>query len=172
MAGGLATTCTVVRADFWRLGQCRPGDTIHFKRISWKSALLLRQRTEAYLAEVEASGGNASPIRLIDVNLPDDWDETILHRIPASSSTVEVVFRQAGDSYIHVTYGPMTSNALTRAHIQHRLNRVKQMPEVLAVIGATRCELFTPTTRVVTDIQPTALNSMLSKPLKLPSFNA
>jgi hypothetical protein len=35
MAGGLATTSTIVRADFWRLGQCRPGDSLRFKRISF-----------------------------------------------------------------------------------------------------------------------------------------
>lgn len=138
MAGGLATTSTIVRADFWRLGQCRPGDALRFKRISWESARLLRQRTEEYLSSakrhIEGSGGD---VKLVDVELPEDRNETILHRI---ADPIEVVFRQSGDSYIHVTYGPMTASALTRAHIQHRLDELEKDEDILAVIGTTRGE--------------------------------
>jgi urea carboxylase len=136
MTGGLVTTCAVVRADFWRLGQCRPGDTIRFKRISWESALLLRQRTEAFLQAVKSGGS----VKLVDINLPAEWEETVLDRIPATSSTDEVAFRQAGDSYLHVTYGTMTSSALTRARIQHRVDRIKEMSDIVAITAATRCE--------------------------------
>lgn len=139
MAGGLATTSTIVRADFWRLGQCRPGDSIRFKRISWDSAKTLRERTEAYLDRAKGfvDSLGKSTVELVDVRLPDDWSETILHRI---ESPVEVVFRQSGDSYLHVTYGSMTSSALTRAHIQYRVDKLKQYNDVVAVITATRCE--------------------------------
>lgn len=136
MTGGLVTTCTVVRADFWRLGQCRPGDTIHFKRISWDAALLLRQRTEAYIAAVKQD----TQVELVDMKLGDNWEDTILDQIPATSSALQVVFRQAGDSYLHVTYGPMVSSAMTRAHIQHRVERLREMSDLLAVTAATRCE--------------------------------
>ncbi|KAK4689029.1 urea carboxylase, partial [Tremellales sp. Uapishka_1] len=145
MCGGLVTTTTIVRADFWRLGQCRPGDSIRFKRISWESARILRMRTEAYLTEAQQfiNGTRAaSDLRSIDVGLSEDWEETILHRIPAdeAAGTVEIKFRQAGDSHIHVTYGPMTAGALTRAHIQHRINRLndRTVAGVVAVIGAAR----------------------------------
>lgn len=136
MAGGLVTTCTVIRADFWRLGQCRPGDTIHFKRVSWDAALVLRQRTEAYITAVK-EGRSAE---LVNVDMGTDYDDAILDRIPATSTTDEVVFRQAGDSYLHVTYGPMTASAMTRARIQHRIERLREMPDLIAVAAATRCE--------------------------------
>ena len=136
MAGGLATTSTVIRADFWRLGQCRPGDSLRFKRVSWESARILRERTEAYLASARAyiEGSGEEP-KLVDTLLPENWTETILHRI---SDPMEVVFRQSGDSYIHVTYGSMTASALTRAHIQHRLEELKKDNDIIAVIGTTR----------------------------------
>ncbi|WWD21796.1 urea carboxylase [Kwoniella shandongensis] len=145
MAGGLATTTTIVRADFWRLGQCRPGDSIRFKRISWDSALILRQRTETYIAQakdfVDGKVGE-SELNSIDTTLSEDWQETILHHTPADSAagTVEIKYRQAGDCHIHVTYGPMTATALTRAHIQHRINRLNDgtVKGVVAVIGAAR----------------------------------
>jgi urea carboxylase len=143
MAGGLATTSTIVRADFWRLGQCRPGDSIRFKRISWESAKTLRERTEAYLDQARglvASRGTTT-VDIVDVSLPNDWSETILHRI---ESPVEVVFRQSGDSYLHVTYGPMTGSALTRAHIQYRVDKLKEYKDIVAVITATRCEYASP----------------------------
>jgi urea carboxylase len=136
MAGGLATTSTIVRADFWRLGQCRPGDSIRFKRVSWDSARALRERTEAYLAQARALVGQSkSEISLVDVDLPTGWNETILHKIQGET---EVIFRQAGDSYIIVTYGPMTANVMTRARIQYRADTVKGYEDIKAVITTTR----------------------------------
>jgi urea carboxylase len=98
MAGGLATTTTIVRGDFWRLGQCRPGDTIRLKRISWKSALTLRQRIETYIQDVKAyisENGKGSDIKPLDLTVPDDWDETILHHtLPDTEGSLEIKYRQ------------------------------------------------------------------------------
>lgn len=99
MAGGLATTTTVCRADLWRMGQCRPGDSILFKRISWDSALAVRQRTEKFLDQLQSvvSGKmNASEVEPLDISVGEEWDETILHEIPADEQkgTVQVKFRQ------------------------------------------------------------------------------
>jgi urea carboxylase len=99
MAGGLATTTTIVRSDLWRMGQCRPGDHIRFKRITWESALLLRNRIEQYINAVArffAGTFKADDIIPLDVTLPDGWDETILHEIPADEEdgTLRVKFRQ------------------------------------------------------------------------------
>lgn len=168
MAGGLATTSTIVRADFWRLGQCRPGDSLRFKRISWDSARMLRQRTEDYLNAarryIESGKGT---VELIDTRLPEEWTETILHRIPGR---VEVVFRQSGDSYLHVTYGPMTASASTRAHIQHRVEKLKKEADIIAVIAATRCK--TAVTTLELTIQLIVFNLTLSKSLKARCSNA
>jgi urea carboxylase len=99
MAGGLATTTTVCRADLWRMGQCRPGDSILFKRISWDSALAVRQRTEKFvdqLSSVISGKVDASQVEPLDISVGDEWDETILHAIPADEQkgTVQVKFRQ------------------------------------------------------------------------------
>lgn len=104
MAGGLATTTTVVRADLWRMGQCRPGDTILFKRIDWDSALAIRQRTEAFIQDVRAivSGNmDSSKVKALDISVSDNWDETILHEIAADEDkgTVQVKFRQVRKTY-------------------------------------------------------------------------
>ena len=101
MAGGLATTTTIVRADFWRFGQCRPGDSIRFKRISWDSALVLRQRTEKYIAQAHAFVNGeleAAELRSIDTTLPGEWEETILHRTAATPGSVEIKYRQVSCS--------------------------------------------------------------------------
>jgi urea carboxylase len=152
MTGGLVTTCTVVKADFWRLGQCRPGDTVHFKRISWDSALLLRRRTEEYLASVKAN----RTVTLVDISLPDDWEDTILARIPETETTDEVVFRQSGDCYIHVTYGAMVSSALTRVLVQYRVKRIQEMSDIIEVTGAVRCKC---------DVS-SSLTSSVSRPIR------
>lgn len=135
MAGGLAMTHTVIRADMWRLGQRRPGAEIQFKRVTWESAVKLRQRTERYVAEVKAfveSGkGSVAPP---DVALPADFASAIIHEI---SEPLRVVYRQAGEASISVSYGPMTASALTRAHIQQVLLRIRGGKEVKGVIAST-----------------------------------
>jgi urea carboxylase len=152
MTGGLVTTCTVVKADFWRLGQCRPGDTIYLKRISWESALKLRQRTEQYLTSVKTG----QTVSLVDVSLPDQWEDTVLARLPKTSTTDEVVFRQSGDSYLHVTYGPMISSALTRALVQYRVKRVQDMSDIIEVTGAVRGKFW----------HRSALTDSISRPVR------
>lgn len=136
MAGGLAMTHTVIRADMWRLGQRRPGAEIQFKRVTWQSAKELRLRTERYVADVKAfvqadGKGDVTPP---DVSLPDDYTSAILHEIP---EPIRVVYRQAGEASISVSYGPMTASALTRAHIQQVLLRIRGGKEVKGVIAST-----------------------------------
>jgi urea carboxylase len=102
MAGGLATTTTVCRVDLWRMGQCRPGDSILFKRISWESALAVRRRTEKFVEQIQdaVSGRlDASQVEPLDINVGEEWNETILHEIPADEQkgTVQVKFRQVSD---------------------------------------------------------------------------
>ncbi|KAJ9104963.1 hypothetical protein QFC19_003760 [Naganishia cerealis] len=145
MAGGLATTTTVVRADLWRMGQCRPGDTIRFKRISWGSALAIRQRTEqliSQLRDVIAGQTEASMVSPLDISVGEEWDETILHEIPADETkgTVLVKYRQGGDCSIQVTYGPMTADVMTRSHIQQITSRItsSRIPGFVAVTATTR----------------------------------
>lgn len=99
MAGGLATTTTVCRADLWRMGQCRPGDSILFKRVSWESALAVRQRTEKFIAQIQGAVSgkiDASQVEPLDISVGEEWNETILHEIPADEQkgTVQVKFRQ------------------------------------------------------------------------------
>jgi hypothetical protein len=109
MAGGLATTTTVIRGDLWRMGQCRPGDTILFKRISWESALAITQRTEKFINQVHdvLSGKiDASQVEVLDITVGEEWDETILHEIPADEQkgTVLVKFRQVRESKGYVLF--------------------------------------------------------------------
>lgn len=103
MAGGLATTTTIVRADLWRMGQCRPGNRIQFKRITWQSARDLADRIEAFIEIVrqfcEGQVGEEDP-SLLNIELPNEWNETILHMVEGdeASGTALVKFRQVSDS--------------------------------------------------------------------------
>lgn len=105
MAGGLATTTTIVRADLWRMGQCRPGNRIQFKRITWQSARDLADRIEAFIEMVrrfvEGQVGEED-LSGLDIELPDGWDETVLHTVEGdeASGTALVKFRQVSDSVI------------------------------------------------------------------------
>lgn len=57
--GGFASSTTVIRADFWKMGQIKAGNTLEFKRVSLDEALMLRRRVSDYLSAIEKAIGNA-----------------------------------------------------------------------------------------------------------------
>lgn len=53
--GGFVSSTTIVRAEFWKMGQVKAGNTLRYKRVSLDEALLLRKKVEDYLAGVQQS---------------------------------------------------------------------------------------------------------------------
>jgi urea carboxylase len=51
--GGFASSTTVVRADWWKLGQLKAGNTLKYVRVGLEDALRKRRRNEAFLDAVE-----------------------------------------------------------------------------------------------------------------------
>jgi urea carboxylase len=99
--GGFVCPATIVQAELWKLGQLRPGDTVHFQCIGADEA---RSRERAQDAAVAALAGSyavaSAPL------LPGDTASPVLHVSAAGGDSVGVCYRQAGDRYLLVEYGP------------------------------------------------------------------
>ena len=122
--GGFVCPVTVVQSELWKIGQLRPGDLLRF--VNWTSeqaATAERKQDELVgsasrdrvgdgisLGETPSaaswkgrSESRSAPTRSRDA-LP------ILHSLPATGDYPQVVYRQAGDKYLLVEYGPPVLN--------------------------------------------------------------
>ncbi|RCX24779.1 urea carboxylase [Thioalbus denitrificans] len=104
--GGFVCPATIVQAELWKLGQLKPGDTVRFRPLTLAEAShreAVQAREVAALSQaperpapIRREGGPAAPA-----------EGPVLARLPATAERVEVTYRQAGDRYLLVEYGPL-----------------------------------------------------------------
>lgn len=123
--GGFVCPVTIAHAELWKLGQLKPGDTIRFNSLTIEQAQALEKRQNELIeslrpAETPQIQSQSSALKL---------DNPILHCIPESAQQMQVIYRQSGDKYLLVEYGPLILdlNLRFRAHalmewIQSALN--------------------------------------------------
>ena len=98
--GGFVCPLTIVRAELWKTGQLRPGDTVRFELVSLGEAarrLEAQEREIATLAPVPRRQAPAAP----------SPTSAVLHRVPATPDRVGVAYRPCGDHALLVEYGPL-----------------------------------------------------------------
>ncbi len=107
--GGFVCPAVVVQAELWKLGQLRPGDTLRFVPVGPEQAARL------LAAQQETLVTGAAPVAPQAEALPDP----IVARRPARGEQPQVVYRQAGDAYLLVEYGPLELDLTLRmrAHV-------------------------------------------------------
>jgi len=100
--GGFVCPATIVQAELWKLGQLRPGDTIRFHCIGVDEARRREQAQDAALAALAGSYEVASaPL------IAGETASPVLHIAEADAQGPGVCYRQAGDRYLLVEYGPL-----------------------------------------------------------------
>ncbi|EHY53480.1 hypothetical protein HRR83_003686 [Exophiala dermatitidis] len=112
--GGFVSATTIVKADYWRMGQMKAGNKLRFRRISYEDAIALRKEVESFLERIhEACNGKAkfediSPLKY--EGLPPStqnkgWERAVIHQIPEKGNQPLVSYRQGGDDFILIDYG-------------------------------------------------------------------
>jgi urea carboxylase len=123
--GGFVCPATIVKAEFWKVGQLRPGDTIRFVRIDFNTAVELEKQQD----EVIASLGLRGHVRALKAatcrRTPND---AVLHSIPASDKNPGVVYRRAGDKYLLIEYGPLVLDFTLRLRAHLLMEWLKKNP--------------------------------------------
>ncbi|MBC8011679.1 MAG: urea carboxylase, partial [Burkholderiales bacterium] len=97
--GGFVCPVTIIKAELWKVGQLRPGDTLRFVRTTYEAALDLERAQDRAIAALEAP---AWPVPLVTTAEP-----AIVRSLPATATTPAVVYRMAGDKYMLLEYGPL-----------------------------------------------------------------
>jgi len=107
--GGFVCPVTIVQSELWKIGQLRPGDLLRF--VCWtkeQAAASEREQDESVgiVRLRRAPPGNKGASCEISSIAPWKRARPILHTIPAAGENPQVVYRQAGDKYLLVEYGP------------------------------------------------------------------
>ncbi|MBX3617762.1 urea carboxylase [Nitrosomonas sp.] len=98
--GGFVCPVTVAHAELWKIGQLRPGDSLRFYAVSIEHAQLLEQQQERLVEQLQ--GDHQLPFPPTNRQLKDP----VLHRTAASDPELQVTYRQSGDKYLLIEYGP------------------------------------------------------------------
>lgn len=112
--GGFVCPVTIAHAELWKLGQLKPGDKIRFKPLVLEQAQDLEKRQNALIQSLRPVNPPLNPPQSSTLKL----DNPILHHISESAQQVQVIYRQSGDKYLLVEYGPLILdlNLRFRAH--------------------------------------------------------
>ncbi|KAH3255526.1 hypothetical protein KXW23_009426 [Aspergillus fumigatus] len=93
--GGFVSSHTIVKADLWKLGQVKAGDTLKFRAVSLADALEARRDLES--------------VKVLRGMPPEQTAKTrgkgVVHRIEEQGNQPLVSYRQGGDDYLLIDYG-------------------------------------------------------------------
>lgn len=121
--GGFVCPAVVVQAELWKTGQLKPGDSIRFYPLTLAQALELEARQDALVHElraVETVQTEAACTPAAQLASP------ILHRIAQQDGQVEVVYRQSGDKYLLIEYGPPVLDLVLRFRVHVLMDWLQQ----------------------------------------------
>ncbi|MBI3546815.1 MAG: urea carboxylase [Gammaproteobacteria bacterium] len=128
--GGFVCPAVVVRAERWKLGQLRPGNRVRFRPLTRAQAADRETAQEHMLATLQAT----DVPRVAASHAP--LQDAVLARIAADAHQVEVVYRQAGDKYLLVEYGPPVLDLSLRFRA-HALMQCLQQQQLRGIVDLT-----------------------------------
>ncbi|HEX7668117.1 MAG TPA: 5-oxoprolinase/urea amidolyase family protein, partial [Polyangiaceae bacterium] len=129
--GGFVCPVTIVRAELWKMGQLKPGDTVRFRPWSddgARSAELAQER------EILTLTKETAPPPAVARTSP------ILGGTKETPGKVQVTYRRSGDSHLLVEYGPMVLDLALRlrVHVLMRALEDRKLPGVVDLTPGIR----------------------------------
>ncbi|WP_185268343.1 urea carboxylase [Halopseudomonas xiamenensis] len=128
--GGFVCPVTIAKAELWKVGQVKPGDRIRFKRLSFDSALALELATDRAIEQLAAQ---PAPEALMENRPAGTLCACILASLAEQGARPEVTYRQAGDKYILLEYGPNVLDLRLRLRV-HALMEVLEANPIDGII--------------------------------------
>jgi urea carboxylase len=135
--GGFVCPCVVIDAEIWKLGQLKAGDTVKFRRLSIAEAENLKSLQEHEIETLQQAATRPA-------NVPNlaggAGDEGILAELGPTGERPRVVYREAGDSYILVEYGPPVLNLDLRFRVHALMEFVagRELPGMIDLTPGIR----------------------------------
>lgn len=121
--GGFVCPATIVSSELWKVGQLRPGDKVRFRCLIDTAVPGAAERNLPGTKGAWNSGAAASAV-------------AVLHSRESMAGTPAVCYRQAGDNYLLVEYGPLVLDLELRFRV-HALMDWLQRQQIRGVLELT-----------------------------------
>lgn len=97
--GGFVSSTTVIKADYWRLGQMKAGDTMQYRPVSLHHALTMRTRVNDFVEAIQkcVDGSGFDQIQALTysaLSSSKDVGKAVIHLIEANGSQPKTSYRQ------------------------------------------------------------------------------
>ena len=111
--GGFISSTTIVKAEYWKMGQMKAGNTMQYIPTTLESVLAERKRVDSFIDDVAqaiSTSDDFSNVKPLNhSNSPEAVDvqqlKAIVHQIPKKGNQPQIVYRQGADDYLLVEYG-------------------------------------------------------------------
>jgi len=118
--GGFVCPVTIVAAELWKMGQIKPGDHVRFRWMSAEQALEMEKSQDAMIRDLQ-------PQKVMPaLSNASSMGNPVLHHILESFRQMQVVYRQSGDKYLLIEYGPAVLDLNLRFRIHALMDWVQR----------------------------------------------
>ena len=125
--GGFVCPVTIAKAELWKVGQAKPGDRIRFKPMSFDAALALEKAQDKAIADL-APLASLLPFDPPPLEPTTTVSATVLAALPPEGDRPAVAYRQAGDRYILLEYGPNELDLRYRFRVHALMEELRANP--------------------------------------------
>ncbi len=128
--GGFVCPATIISADLWKMGQLKAGDKVRFNPVTAQYADRRRQDIDQAIAQLQSLPVATMPQAALDTAT------AVVLSLPERTQGPQVCYRQAGDRYLLIEYGPMVLDLRLRLRVHALMLRLQQRP-ITGVIDLT-----------------------------------
>lgn len=166
--GGFVCPVTIIKGELWKAGQAKPGDHIRFKLMSFEDALALERAQDEAIAELAVPAVLPSPT-VPDLEPTATVSATVLAALAPEGDRPAVAYRQAGDRYILLEYGPNELDLRFRFRVHALMEelRVNPVQGILELSPGVRSLQINYDSRIIH--QRDLLNALLAAETRLPA---
>ncbi len=130
--GGFVCPVTIAKAELWKIGQVKPNDQIRFFPITFDQALTLECDQDQTLSTL-IPPVSSIPLSLLSASVSKAF-QCILAELPGTSTRPSVIYRQAGDHYILIEYGPMHLDLRYRFRVHFLMEELRDHHPVIGIL--------------------------------------
>ncbi|WP_410211655.1 urea carboxylase [Aquirhabdus sp.] len=127
--GGFVCPAVVVKAELWKLGQLRPGDTVRFIPISQAQTDALESQ------QLQALSSLQEPLHATLTAELETLQSAILSTYGGRDGAPDVVYRPAGDNYLLVEYGALVLDLNLRFRVHALMQWLYQQKDADLIHG-------------------------------------
>jgi urea carboxylase len=130
--GGFVCPVTTASAEFWKIGQLRPGDKVRFKLLTLEDAQILRDVQEQSLQTIGDGKENELPITHgIEIPSARAWTPAypiLVHE--TDNRRFPITIRCSGDQNLLVEYGSMELDLVLRFQVHALMQAIQSSTDI------------------------------------------